>query len=108
MHADSRHNLGRCDGLADIVDATGLQPANDVFGLGQPSHEDDRHGSQAGDQLHAPTGLEPVHRRHDGIHQHDIRRHAIHQSERSGAALCDQHGEAGGIQRVVQHAQRRG
>ena len=63
VDADPRQHLLDRNRLGHVVDAAGLQAANDVFGFGQPRHEDDRNVVQAGVALQPPAGLEPVHAR---------------------------------------------
>ena len=63
VDADARQHLLDRNRLCHVVDAAGLQAANDVFGFGQPRHEDDRNVVEAGVALQPPAGFETVHAR---------------------------------------------
>ena len=60
-------------GLGEKVVAAGLQAAHQRLALGQRGQEDDRHQRFAGTLLDPPGGLEAVHHRHHGVHQHQLR-----------------------------------
>jgi len=68
MDADARQQLVGNDRLGHVVDAAGFQPLDDVLGLGEPGHEDDRHMGERLVALEAAGGLEAVDARHHGVH----------------------------------------
>ena len=106
VHADARQQLARDDRLGDIVDAARLQALDDVLGVGQAGHEDDRHVRQRAVLLEAAAGLEAVGARHHRVHQDHVGRHLLDDRERMLAFAGDQHGHAGLLDGVGQHAQR--
>ena len=108
MHANARQQLVGHDRLGDVVDAAGLQALDDVLGLAQAGHEDHRHMRQRLVLLQAAAGLETVHARHHGVHQDHVGRDRSHDRQRLLALERDQHGHAGLLERVGQHAQRVG
>ena len=70
--------------LGQVVVAAGGKAAAHVVGLG--GDEDDRHFGHAGQQAHAPAGLEAVDAGHHHVEQHEIRLAAIDQLQRALAA----------------------
>ncbi len=60
VRGDAREHLGRPYRLGDVVHAAGGESRHDVFGLGEPGHEDHRDGLGRGIGLETPGSLEAV------------------------------------------------
>ena len=106
VDADARQHLLDRNGLCHIIDAAGLQPANDVFGFGQPRHEDDRHVVEPGVALQPPAGFKTVQAGHDRVEQDDVGRDLVDDPHRGCAVERDHDRHAGAVERVGEQPQR--
>ena len=105
MHPDTRQHLAGDDGLGDVVDAARFQSFDDVFGLGQAGHEDDRHVRQRRILLELSAGREAVGSRHQRIHENDVGDDLLDDRKCMLAFARDEDGHAGLFESIGQQPQ---
>ncbi len=76
-----------------------------MLAFGEAGHEDDGYAGGCGTRLDLLRGLEPVHPRHDGIHQDEIWYDVVEQVQRRLPRRGDQNGHFCALQHGGQHAQ---
>ena len=104
MNTDACQKFAGHERLGDIVDTAGFQPLDDMLGVAQAGHEDDRHMGQCLVLLQTTAGLEAVRSRHQRVHEDDVGQHTLDDRKRVLAFARDQHGHACFFDRVGQHA----
>ena len=105
VDADARQHLLDRDRFCYIIDTAGFQAAHDVFGFGQPGHEDDRNVVEAGVALQPLAGFKTVQPGHDRVEQYDVGRDLVDDPHRGCAVERDHDRHAGAVERVGEQPQ---
>ncbi|MCX6955461.1 MAG: hypothetical protein NTV51_25205 [Verrucomicrobia bacterium] len=99
---DAGEDLGRVDGLGDVVERTGLEGAELLLGFVDRRHEEHGHVLALGPGLEVPAGRDAVQARHDEVEQDEVGRGVLQQRERAAATLGDEDLVAGLGERIEQ------
>ena len=108
MRLQPREHLVHLDGLDDVVDPAAVEGRDDVFGLGEARHENDRQVRECRVGLDPAARIEAAQPGHDRIEQHGVGEHHVQALERGFAVQCDDHAVAGGFKTLQQRADAAG
>ena len=105
MHSNARQHFLGLDRLGDIVHAADFERGHQVFGFGEPCHENDGYVRCRRRSFEAARHLKAIHTGHHGVQQDDVGQGLRGALQGGLAPGGHQHGVAGLVQRVMQHSQ---